>query len=89
MERSLGLLKDVLLDRQRFQLVVLAVVLVTGGSGFLGSQLCEQLLAHSATVLCVDNFFTGNRQNIELPLDDKHFELTKRGGETEYRARHS
>ena len=40
-------------------------VLVTGGSGFLGSHLCERLLADGAEVLCVDNFFTGTRRNIE------------------------
>src|SRR5262249_16997576 len=47
------------------------------GSGFLGSHLCEKLLAQGANVLCVDNFFTGNRQNIEYLLDDKHFELIR------------
>ena len=52
-------------------------ILVTGGSGFLGSHLCEKLLAQGASVLCVDNFFTGNRQNIEHLLDDKHFELIR------------
>jgi nucleoside-diphosphate-sugar epimerase len=40
-------------------------VLVTGGAGFLGSHLCERLLAEGAVVLCVDNFFTGARRNIE------------------------
>jgi UDP-glucuronate decarboxylase len=52
-------------------------VLVTGGSGFLGSHLCERLLAQGANVLCVDNFFTGSRQNIEHLLDHKHFELVR------------
>src|SRR5512139_2565184 len=52
-------------------------ILVTGGSGFLGSHLCEKLLTQGANVLCVDNFFTGNRQNIEHLLDDKHFELIR------------
>ena len=52
-------------------------VLITGGSGFLGSHLCEKLLAEGVNVLCVDNFFTGNRQNIEHLLDDKHFELIR------------
>jgi UDP-glucuronate decarboxylase len=40
-------------------------ILVTGGSGFLGSHLCDRLLAEGAEVLCVDNFFTGTRRNIE------------------------
>jgi UDP-glucuronate decarboxylase len=52
-------------------------ILVTGGSGFLGSHLCERLLAQGANVLCVDNFFTGSRQNIEHLLDHKHFELVR------------
>jgi UDP-glucuronate decarboxylase len=52
-------------------------VLVTGGSGFLGSHLCERLLAEGANVLCLDNFFTGARQNVEHLLDHKHFELTR------------
>ena len=38
--------------------------LVTGGSGFIGSHLCERLLADGHEVLCVDNFYTGRRQNI-------------------------
>src|SRR5215213_10612659 len=52
-------------------------VLVTGGAGFLGSHLCEQLLGGGAQVLCVDNFFTGARRNIEHLLDHKHFELLR------------
>ena len=52
-------------------------VLVTGGSGFLGSYLCERLLAEGHEVLCVDNFFTGARRNVEQLLDDKRFELIR------------
>jgi UDP-glucuronate decarboxylase len=52
-------------------------VLVTGGAGFLGSHLCERLLADGAVVVCVDNFFTGARRNIEHLLDHKHFELIR------------
>lgn len=52
-------------------------VLVTGGSGFLGSHLCDRLLADGAEVLCVDNFFTGTRRNIEHLLDDHRFELMR------------
>src|SRR5215469_1332219 len=44
-------------------------VLVTGGAGFLGSHLCERLLATGASVICVDNYFTGTRRNIESMLD--------------------
>jgi len=52
-------------------------VLVSGGSGFLGSHLCERLLLSGCQVLCVDNFFTGMRRNIEHLLDHKHFELLR------------
>jgi UDP-glucuronate decarboxylase len=52
-------------------------ILVTGGSGFLGSHLCERLLAKGANVICLDNFFTGSRRNVEHLLDKKHFELIR------------
>jgi UDP-glucuronate decarboxylase len=52
-------------------------VLVTGGGGFLGSHLCERLLAERATVVCVDNFFTGARRNIEPLLGERHFEVIR------------
>jgi UDP-glucuronate decarboxylase len=54
-----------------------ARILVTGGSGFLGSHLCERLLADGAEVLCLDNFFTGARVNIEHLLGHKRFELIR------------
>jgi UDP-glucuronate decarboxylase len=52
-------------------------VLVTGGAGFLGSYLCERLVAQGAQVLCLDNFFTGTRKNVEHLLDRKSFELVR------------
>ena len=52
-------------------------VLVTGGAGFLGSHLCERLLARGQDVLCVDNFFTSSRRNVEHLLDNKHMELLR------------
>lgn len=52
-------------------------VLVTGGSGFLGSHLCERLLKDGHEVICVDNFFTSSRQNIEHLLDNKRFDLIR------------
>jgi UDP-glucuronate decarboxylase len=52
-------------------------VLVTGGSGFLGSHLCDRLLADGVEVLCVDNFFTGTRRNIEHLLTNTRFELLR------------
>ena len=52
-------------------------VLVTGGAGFLGSHLCERLLQEGAEVLCVDNFFTGTRENIARLLGDPGFEIMR------------
>jgi UDP-glucuronate decarboxylase len=52
-------------------------VLVTGGAGFLGSHLCERLLAEGAEVLCVDNFFTGRRSNVTHLLGNANFELMR------------
>jgi len=52
-------------------------VMVTGGAGFLGSHLCERLLEAGHDVLCVDNFFTGNKDNIRHLLDKPHFELMR------------
>ena len=52
-------------------------VLVSGGGGFLGSHLCDRLLSEGNEVLCVDNFFTGNRRNIHNLLDNKNFELLR------------
>jgi UDP-glucuronate decarboxylase len=51
--------------------------LVTGGSGFIGSHLCERLLAAGHEVLCVDNYYTGRRQNIEHLLADPRFEVLR------------
>jgi UDP-glucuronate decarboxylase len=52
-------------------------VLVTGGAGFLGSHLCERLLANGNDVLCADNFFTGTKDNIAHLLPNPHFELIR------------
>ena len=52
-------------------------VLVTGGAGFLGSHLCERLLEAGDDVLCVDNFFTGTKDNIAHLLPNPHFELVR------------
>src|SRR4051812_37420881 len=52
-------------------------ILVTGGAGFLGSHLCERLVAQGDDVLCVDNFFTGDRRNIEHLLESPRFELMR------------
>ena len=52
-------------------------VLVTGGAGFLGSHLCEQLLERGNDVLCVDNYFTGAKDNIAHLLDNPYFEVMR------------
>jgi UDP-glucuronate decarboxylase len=52
-------------------------ILVTGGAGFLGSHLCERLLADDHEVVCLDNFFTGRKENIKHLLDDYRFELIR------------
>jgi UDP-glucuronate decarboxylase len=52
-------------------------VLITGGAGFLGSHLCRAVLARGHEVLCVDNFFTGTRDNLLPLLDDPRFELLR------------
>jgi UDP-glucuronate decarboxylase len=52
-------------------------ILVTGGAGFLGSHLCERLLARGDDVLCVDNYFTGRKDNVAHLLPDPHFEAMR------------
>lgn len=52
-------------------------ILVSGGAGFLGSHLCERLLKEGHDVLCVDNFFTGTRENVIHLFDSNHFEFMR------------
>ena len=52
-------------------------ILVTGGAGFIGSHLCERLLAGNNEVICLDNFFTGRRENIAHLLANHRFELLR------------
>lgn len=52
-------------------------ILITGGAGFIGSHLCERLLAAGEEIICLDNFFTGRRENIFHLLDNPRFELIR------------
>ena len=55
----------------------MAAIVVTGGAGFLGSHLCDRLIARGDDVLCVDNFFTGRKANIAHLIGHPHFELIR------------
>ena len=52
-------------------------ILVTGGAGFIGSHLCKRLVDEGNDVICLDNFFTGSKGNIEGLLDYHNFELIR------------
>lgn len=52
-------------------------ILITGGAGFLGSHLCDKLINQDNEVICVDNFFTGNKQNIQHLINHPNFELIR------------
>ncbi len=52
-----------------------SAILVTGGAGFIGSNLCEELLKHDCKVVCLDNFSTGKIENILHLFDNKNFKL--------------
>ena len=59
------------------RMISMKKVLVTGGAGFLGSHLCERLLAEGNDVLCVDNFYTGRKDNVLHLLANPHFEIMR------------
>jgi UDP-glucuronate decarboxylase len=57
--------------------IMIPATLITGGAGFIGSHLCERLIAAGNEVLCVDNFYTGTKDNIRHLLDNNRFELIR------------
>ncbi len=61
-------------------------ILITGGAGFIGSHLCERLLNEGNEVICLDNFFTGSKENIRHLLDNSRFELVRHDVTNEYYA---
>lgn len=59
-------------------------ILVTGGAGFIGSHLCEELIKRGNDVICLDNFFTGSKDSIRHLLENNHFELVRHDITKEY-----
>ncbi len=59
-------------------------ILITGGAGFIGSHLCERLLKEGNDVICLDNFFTGSKDNIRHLISNDHFELVRHDVTKEY-----
>lgn len=55
----------------------MATILVTGGAGFLGSHLCDRLIERGDDVICLDNFFTGSKNNIQHLIGNPRFELVR------------
>src|SRR5579864_6620122 len=66
-----------MMTERRARYAIQKRVLVTCGSGFIGSHLCARLIAQGHHVLCVDNFFTGTRANIAALIDHPNFELMR------------
>jgi len=63
------------MNNTQFEVLQSAKILVTGGAGFIGSNLCEALLELNSTVVCLDNFSTGKRGNLSAIIDHPNFTL--------------
>ncbi len=72
------------INHYNFYLMERKRVLVTGGAGFLGSHLCDRLLKDGHDVICLDNYFTGDKQNVVHLLDNPYFELVRHDVITPY-----
>lgn len=68
---------EIICDRICLKEGLMKNILITGGAGFIGSHLSEKLLEQGNHVLCLDNFFTGSRKNVEHLMDNKEFELIR------------
>lgn len=76
----MGFILEVLIDEVWLGIIMIHIqkrILITGGAGFLGSHLCDRLVAEGHDILCLDNFFTGSRKNISHLLGKPNFELVR------------
>ena len=66
-----------MIKREDYNNIIFMNILITGGAGFIGSHLCKKLLEQGNKVICLDNFFTGSKKNVEKLLENKDFKLVE------------